>query len=346
MRFVFTAKTYWMRRKVAVVAGGDSGEYEISVKSAGVVIRNLDPSLFETYLILVRGNDWACRIDGTDYFVSKDDFSLALPGGKVRFDGVFNAIHGTPGEDGKIQGYLDLLGIPYSSCDQATSAITFNKFFCNHYVKSFGVNIARSLVLHQGHSMTAEEILRTLKLPVFVKPNRGGSSVGTSKVKTPEELPPALAKAFREDTQAMIEEYIPGREIACGVVFSKGKPITLPLTEIISHNEFFDYEAKYQGKSDEVTPANLDEAIARRCRELSLDLYHYLDCRGIVRFDYIVSGNELFFLEVNTIPGFSELSIVPQQALKAGIGLKDLFTEAMLNALDNPPTSLRPRRDG
>jgi D-alanine-D-alanine ligase len=253
----------------------------------------------------------------------------------LSFDGVFVAIHGTPGEDGKIQGYFDLLGIPYTSCDQATSALTFDKFFCNNFVSSFGVNISRSIVLKKGEAINEDELLKRISLPLFVKPNRGGSSVGTSKVKTREELLPALKLAFHEDSLVMLEEHIPGRELSCGTITYKGKIRTLPLTEIISKKEFFDYEAKYQGMSEEITPAEVPIEVADSIKETSVRLYKLLNCMGIVRFDYILNGTELYFLEVNTVPGFSELSIVPQQALKAGISLQDLFSEAMMNALND-----------
>jgi len=324
-----------MKYNIAIIAGGDSGEYEISIKSAAVVKNHLDSAKFDSYVIVIRGKEWKYLSDqGIAYPVNKDDFSLNLPEGKINFDGVFVAVHGTPGEDGKIQGYFDILGIPYTSCDQVTSALTFDKFFCNHFVSSFGVNISRSMVIKKEEQIIENEVLERLKLPLFVKPNRGGSSVGTSKVKVREELLPALQLAFREDSQVILEEHIPGRELSCGTIKFKGEIRTLPITEIISKNEFFDYEAKYQGMSEEVTPAEIPAAVAANIRETSLMLYKLLNCRGMVRFDYILNGDKLFFLEVNTVPGMSELSIVPQQALKAGISLKELFSETMLNALN------------
>jgi D-alanine-D-alanine ligase len=325
-----------MKHKIAIIAGGDSGEYEISIKSAAVVKKHLDNTKFEIFLIVIRGKDWYYKADdGTDFAVNKEDFTVSLPGRLLSFDGVFVAIHGTPGEDGRIQGYFDLLGLPYTSCDQVTSALTFDKFFCNHFVSSFGVNISKSIVLKKGEEVNENELLQRISLPFFVKPNRGGSSVGTSKVKIPEELLPALEKAFREDSLVLLEEHIPGRELSCGTITYNGEIRTLPITEILSKNEFFDYEAKYQGKSEEVTPANVSEEVARAINSTSVKLYKLLNCRGIVRFDYILNDKKLFFLEVNTVPGFSELSIVPQQALKAGISLQDLFSETMMNALSN-----------
>jgi D-alanine-D-alanine ligase len=325
-----------MKQNVAIIAGGDSGEYEVSLKSAEVVKKHLDESLFHLYMIVVHDGHWIYRDDsGMQHAVSREDFSLPLAAGKVIFDAVFIAIHGTPGEDGKLQGYFDLLALPYTSCDQATSAITFNKYFCNNYVKSFGLNVARSVVIGRHEKIDAEMVVDQLRLPVFVKPNKGGSSVGISKVKSAGDLLPAIEKAFREDDQVLVEEFMPGREISCGIVRIKGELIALPLTEIRSHNEFFDYEAKYQGRSEELTPAPLDEAMAGQIRETSLKLYRILNCKGIVRFDFIIHEEKMNFLEVNTVPGFSEASIIPQQALKAGISLRDLFTEAVLNAIND-----------
>ena len=325
-----------MKYKIAILAGGDSGEYEISIKSAAVVRHHLDENLFDSYVVIIRGKDWKyVSGNGEEYTIDKDDFSLDLPEGKISFDGIFIAVHGTPGEDGKIQGYFDMLGIPYTSCDQITSAITFDKFFCNHFVSSFGINISRSMVIRKGEKMDEREILEHISLPLFVKPNRGGSSVGTSKVKAREELLPALRMALKEDNQAILEEHIPGRELSCGTINFRGQVMTLPITEIISKKEFFDYEAKYLGMSEEVTPADIPDTIAENISRTSLRLYQLLNCKGMVRFDYILNNEKLFFLEVNTVPGMSELSIVPQQALKAGISLKELFSETMLNALNN-----------
>jgi D-alanine-D-alanine ligase len=325
-----------MKYKVAIIAGGDSGEYEISIKSAGVVKKHLDSSKFECFLIVIRGRDWFFRDEeGESFRVNKEDFTVRLPGRQIIFDAVFVAIHGTPGEDGRIQGYFDLLDIPYTSCDQATSALTFDKFFCNHFVNNFGVKISRSIVLNKSEKIIEEDILNRLSLPLFVKPNCGGSSVGTSKVKTRGELMPAIELALNEDSRVLLEEHIPGRELSCGVIKFKGQIRSLPITEILTKKEFFDYEAKYEGMSEEVTPAVLTEETASEVSETSLKLYKLLNCKGMVRFDYILNDKDLFFLEVNTVPGLSELSIVPQQAIKAGISLQELFSEAVMNALND-----------
>jgi D-alanine-D-alanine ligase len=325
-----------MKQKIAIIAGGDSGEYDISIKSAAVVKKHIDSTKFECFLVVMRGKDWYYKEEnGSIFTVNKEDFTVSLPGRMLKFDGVFVAIHGSPGEDGKIQGYFDMLGIPYTSCDQVTSALTFDKFFCNHFVSSFGVNISRSVVIKKKEEVNEKELQEQLNIPLFVKPNRGGSSVGTSKVKAWGELLPAIELAFHEDDQVLLEEYIPGRELSCGTIKYLGEITTLPITEIISKKEFFDYEAKYHGMSEEFTPADVSDQVAGNVRDTSLRLYRLLNCRGMVRFDYILNGDKLYFLEVNTVPGMSELSIVPQQALKAGISLQDLFTETMLNALND-----------
>jgi D-alanine-D-alanine ligase len=323
-----------MKKNVAIVYGGDSGEFDVSVMSGEVVYKHLDKTLFKPYLIRIKRNQWNYRDDkGRKYNINKDRFTLDLGRGEIRFDVVFNAIHGTPGEDGKLQGYLEMLGIPVTSSDQATSALTFNKYFCNQMVRSLGVNVARSIVIDRGSSWNADEIAGSLSLPVFVKPNRGGSSVGTTKVMEIGKLTGAIETAFQIDRQVMIEEFIPGREITCGMVTWKGDILALPLTEIVSKKEFFDYEAKYLGMSDELTPAPIPESIAKECRSVSLMIYRKLNCRGIVRCDFISNEKGLYFLEVNTIPGLSEPSIVPQQAGVHGISLKELFTEVILDAV-------------
>ena len=324
-----------MKHRIAIIAGGDSGEYEISLKSAAVIQLHLDPEIFESYFIHMHSLEWKYEDrQGKTYSVNKDDFTIDLPAGKVVFDAVFVAIHGTPGEDVKIQGYFDLLGIPYSTCDQVSSALTFDKFFCNQVVQNFGTNVAKSVVVKKEKPVSVDEILRQLSLPVFVKPNRGGSSVGTTKVKKREDLAGAIELALQEDQQAIIEEFIADREFTCGVIFHKGEIKALPITEIVSKKEFFDYEAKYEQMADESTPADIPAELADRIAKQSVRLYDMLNCRGIVRFDYILNGERIYFLEVNTVPGMPERSIVPQQAEVAGISLKELFTETMLLALN------------
>lgn len=319
-----------MKKNIALLAGGYSGEYTISIKTAQTIERHLDDSLYSTYkIIITRDGWWHTTKSGEKVGIDKNDFSLILPEGKIIFDAVFIAIHGTPGEDGRIQGYLDMLQIPYTSCNAIVSALTFNKSYCNKVVKAFDiVNIANSVHLIKGEPYSMGAILDTLRLPVFVKPNESGSSLGVSKVKNVEDLLPAINKAFSEDKQVLIEEFIEGRELTIGVYKVDGVLHALPATEILSNNEFFDYEAKYTpGVTSEITPADIPEMIKGELERKAEFIYRHLNCRGIVRMDFILQqpSNKLFFLEVNTMPGQSDNSIVPQQVRVAGIDLKDFY---------------------
>jgi D-alanine-D-alanine ligase len=321
------------RKNVAIVCGGDSGEYEISVQSGNVVSKFLDKEKFQPFLIYIKGKDWFFKpSEDSTINIDKNDFSLTIDGEKTVFDVVFNALHGTPGEDGKLLGYLDMIGIPYTSSNHIVSALTFNKDFCKQVVKSVGVALADSVLLKRGQSFKAHEVVSELGLPLFVKPNSNGSSVGVSKVNSEKGLKPALEKAFKEDEYALIESFIKGREIGCGVFEFKGRMMVLPLTEIISKNEFFDYDAKYtKGKSDEITPADVDEDIDLEIKALAAQLYNRIGCRGFVRFDFILTDEDIYFLEVNTVPGMSAASIIPQQAEVMGISLSDFFGMAIEN---------------
>jgi D-alanine-D-alanine ligase len=312
---------------IAIVAGGDSGEYEISIKSARQVEMNLDRTRFVPYLIEIRKDKWIHRTGGDIIEIDKNDFSLSVENTKIRFDAVFNAIHGTPGENGKLQGYFDILGIPYTSCDVTTSAITFNKNFCKNVVESNGIDVARSVHLFRGEPQMKETILQRLVLPVFIKPNNGGSSVGMSKVNHPENIEQSLEMAFHEDDEILVEEFIEGRELTCGVLRTKGEIIAFPVTEIISKKEFFDFEAKYkEGLASEVVPADIPFQVSDECREISQFLYGKLNCKGVVRFDYIFREGTFFFLEVNTVPGLSEQSIIPKMTRAFGWTVTELFT--------------------
>lgn len=317
-----------MKRNIAIVAGGDSGEYDISIKSAAVVKEHLDREKFNPFLIVIKGKDWRYIDDvNLEHAINKEDFSISLNGRKITFDAVFVAIHGTPGEDGKLQAYFDLLDIPYTSCDQTTSALTFNKHFSLVLASGYGARVAPSAVLHLGQEVEPERLIELVGLPCFVKPNQGGSSVGMSKVKDAAGLPNAIARAFEEDTQVLIESYIPGREITCGVFYDAGAVRSLPVTEVISKKEFFDYEAKYtDGMAEEITPADIPADIEKECRSTSEHLYRSMNCKGLVRFDYIYNEEGMYFLEVNTVPGLSPNSIIPQQAAAVGISLRELFS--------------------
>lgn len=329
-----------MKKKIALLAGGYSGESVISLQSAETISQNLDAALYDVYRIVIERNAWWYETkEGKRIDVDKNDFTVTIDGVKIKFDLVFIAIHGTPGEDGRIHGYLDMLSIPYTSCNAIVSAITFNKSYCNKVVKDFNVvAIANSVHLIKGEPYSLGAILEQIKLPVFVKPNESGSSLGVSKVKKVEELLPAIEKAFKEDNQVLIEEFIEGRELTIGLYKVDNQLHVLPPTEIVSKNEFFDYEAKYTpGVTNEITPAAIDIAIKEKLEKKATYIYRQLNCRGIVRMDFIMqkTTGKLYFLEVNTMPGQSENSIVPQQVRAAGTTLKDFYGSIVEDNLKN-----------
>lgn len=319
-----------MKKNIALVAGGYSGEYVISVQSAVTIENNLDSSRYNVFKIIITKESWShTGADGQVTEVDKNDFTLTIHGNKITFDAVFIGIHGTPGEDGRLQGYFEMLGIPFTSCGMVTSALTFNKSYCNKVVAALQiVNVSKSVHIFRNQPYNTAEILQQLRLPVFVKPAEGGSSIGMSKVKTAEELQPAIDKAFNEDTQILIEEFIKGRELTMGLFRSNGAITTLPITEVVSSKEFFDYEAKYTpGVSNEITPAPITTDVARQVQEASVALYNKLNCKGIVRADFIYEeeSGKLYFLEINTMPGQSENSLVPQQVRAAGKTLQEFY---------------------
>ncbi len=327
------------KKTIAFVTGGYSGEAVISYKSAITIENNIDTSKYNYYKIDINPTGWWFETAGGEKIaVDKNDFSLTFDGQKITFDAVLIGIHGTPGEDVKLQGYFDMLKIPYTGCNVAASALTFNKRYTVATVAFGGIHVAKSVWLIKNNFNNPDEIVSTLQFPVFVKPNNGGSSIGMSKVNLPtEELGAAIEKAFREDDQVLVEEFISGREFSIGVFKHNGRIITLPITEIISKNDFFDYEAKYvAGKSDEVTPAIVDEVIANKIRNATEKIYTILNCRGIVRIDFIYNEakGEPYMLEVNTVPGQSEASIVPQQVRAMGWSLKEFYS-AMIDECFN-----------
>ncbi len=318
-----------MKKKIALVTGGYSGEAVISYKSAVTIEKNIDTSKWDCYKIDINPSGWFYMGGDGNIPVDKNDFSITVNGTKINFDAVLIGLHGTPGEDGKLQGYFDCLKIPYTGCDAASSALTFNKRYTVSVAANSGIKVAKSVLLLKNSSYSPDEIIKQLKFPVFVKPNNGGSSIGMSKVNMPsDEIGVAIEKAFKEDDQVLVEEFIKGREFTIGVFKSKGKIITLPITEIISKKEFFDYEAKYEGASEEITPAQADEAIAEKVRTVAKKIYSVFNCRGIVRIDFIYneSEGEPYMLEINTVPGQSEASLVPQQVAAMGWSLKDFYS--------------------
>lgn len=319
-----------MRPKIAFVTGGFSGEAEISYQSAIVIEKNVDTERFELYKIDIRIDGWFYELPhGGKIEVNKNDFSLLINDETITFDAVLIGIHGTPGEDGKLQGYLDILHIPYTSCDCATSAITFNKRYTVAIAAASGIKVARSVLLFKKNFHSPDELVKNLRFPVFVKPNNGGSSIGMSKVISPsEELGKAIEKAFREDDQVLVEEFIRGREFTIGVFRAKGEIIALPITHVISKKEFFDYEAKYLGASDEITPAEIDDEVAKKISGAAVKAYRIFNCKGVVRIDFIYSEaeEEPYMLEINTVPGQSEASIVPQQVKCMGWSMMEFYT--------------------
>ena len=328
-----------MKKNIALLAGGYSGEYVISIQTAATIRKNLDEERYNIYTIVVTKEDWWYEDgNGNKTSVDKNDFTLTLDGNKISFDMAFIAIHGTPGEDGRMQGYLDMMDVPYSTCNAIVSALTFNKSYCNKVVKDFNVvNIANSVHLIKGEPYSVGSILEHIQLPMFVKPNESGSSLGVTKVKSVEELLPAIEKAFKEDDQVLIEEFIEGRELTIGVYRVGGQLKALPATEIVSQNEFFDFEAKYTpGVTNEITPAPISDKVKEMLETKSQYIYRHLNCRGIVRMDYILQNgtDKLYFLEVNTMPGQSEASLVPQQVTAAGITLSEFYNSLVEDCLN------------
>ena len=330
-----------MKKNIALVTGGFSGEAVISYKSAVTIDNNLDRNLFNVYKIDINSKGWLYeQTDGRMLEIDKNDFSLQLDSEKIIFDAVFIGMHGTPGEDGKLQGYFDMLKIPYTGCDAATSAITFNKRYAVAVAAMAGVNVAKSVLLIKNNFTSPDEIVSTLQFPVFIKPNNGGSSIGMSKVnKASDELGAAIEKAFKEDDQVLVEEMIIGREFTVGVFKTNGNIIVLPITEVKADADvaFFDFVAKYQGKSTETTPAEVDEVVADKIREAAQKIYTAFNCGGVVRIDFIYNeqAGKPYMLEVNTIPGQSEASIVPQQVKVMGWTLKEFYTKLLQECLSN-----------
>jgi len=325
-----------MKIKVALVTGGLSAEAQISYKSAQTIFNALDKSKYEVYTIDIHPTGWWYENAAEEEVaVDKSDFSIIENGNKINFDIALIAIHGTPGEDGKMQGYFDLIGLPYTSCDTTTSALTFNKRYTVAVAAYAGVQVAKSLHLFLENPLSTDQILSEVKLPLFVKPNNGGSSFGISKVTTERQLKPALEKAFKEDQQVLVEEFISGREFTVGVFRSKGVTTVLPITEIKTENEFFDFAAKYEGKSDEITPANITDAMFKDLTEAAKKVYTLFNCNGVVRIDFIYNeeAQKAFLLEVNTVPGQSEASIIPQQVTAMGWSLTDFYGSIIEDSL-------------
>lgn len=323
-----------MRKIIGIAAGGDSAEESISLLSAQTVYENLDTNRFEPIIIKMKNGNWQAQLNGQEYPIDKNDFGFSFEGKKVNFDFVFIAIHGTPGEDGKLQTYFDLLEIPYSSPNHIGSTLTFNKWYCNTLLNQLGYQVAKSYYLRRNEKVEEEEIIGRVGVPCFVKPCSCGSSYGISKVKAPDKLLAAVTMAFEYDTEIMIEEGLDGKEVTCGVYRENGVVKPLPLTQIIPKGEFFDFEAKYEGNSHEITPARIDGESYALIQKIATEVYQKLDLRGIIRVDFMLVGTTPYIIEVNAVPGLSPESLIPQQVEAAKIPLRDFFTTIILETID------------
>ena len=325
-----------MKKNIAVIYGGDSSEFIVSVESGKNVFQSIDQELFQPWMVEMKNSDWKVMVEGKQIAnVEKGDFSFLLDGQKIRFDYAYIIIHGTPGEDGILQGYFELLNIPYSSCGVHASSLTFNKYFCCNYLRNFDIPIAKSVRLIKGNPIDTSLLMEGLNLPVFVKPNSGGSSFGITKVKSKEALIEAIEKAWEESPEALVEEFIEGKEFTCGLVKLKGQEFIFPVTEVLPKNEFFDFEAKYtKGMTDEITPARISPELTKECQQLALKIYDLCNCKGIVRVDFILKNGVFYFLEVNTTPGMTATSFIPQQIEAMGKNLKDMITLIISDGLE------------
>lgn len=323
-----------MKKNIAIAMGGFSSEFQISINSGNVVYKHLDRTKYNVYRVHILKTEWfVVTDDGTSYPVNRSNFTATVEGKSISFDCVFNIIHGTPGENGLLQAYLELLQIPQTSCDFYQAALTFNKRDLISVLKPYGIKTATNYFLDKGDDIVVDEIIEKVGLPCFVKANKAGSSFGVTKVKSKEELIPATRVAFKEDDEIIIESFLDGTEVDVGVMMHKGELLALPVTEIVPDNEFFDYEAKYLGKSQEITPARITEEQTRQVQEISKFIYKKLKMKGLTRAEFIFHNDEAYFIEINTNPGLSEASIIPQQALAAGISLQELFGSVIEAAL-------------
>lgn len=324
-----------MKRTVAIIAGGDSSEHEVSMNSAKGIYSFIDKEKYNLYIVELSKKAWEAVLpDGTRAKVDKNDFSFMDGNNKIKPDFAYITIHGTPGENGILQGYFELLDIPYSTCDVLVSAMTFSKFTLNQYLKGFGIRVAESMLVNKRFGIDDKDVVEKIGLPCFIKPNASGSSFGVTKVKTVEQIQPALKAAFAESDDVMIEAFMDGIELANGCYKTKDKSVVFPITEVVSDNEFFDYNAKYKGEVTEITPASLSPELTERVKKLTSAIYDILGCKGIVRIDYIITeGEKINMLEVNTTPGMTATSFIPQQVKAAGLDIKDVMTDIIEEGL-------------
>ena len=324
-----------LKRNIAIVCGGDSSEHDVSLRSAQGLYSFFDKERYNVYIVDIKGQDWHVELPGgITARIDRNDFSFVEDGKAKWFDYAYITIHGTPGENGILQGYLDLIGIPYSTSGVLVEAMTFDKFVLNQYLRGYGVAVADSLLIRQGYEqlVSDDEIERRIGMPCFVKPAADGSSFGVSKVKNKDQLAPAIRKAMLESDEIMVEQFLDGTEISIGVYKTREKSVVLPATEVVTQNEFFDYDAKYNVQVQEITPARLSDDITRRVREITSHIYDILHCNGIIRIDYIISKEgKIFMLEVNTTPGMTPTSFIPQQVRAAGLEMKDVLTDIVEN---------------
>ena len=355
-------RTIKMKRKIAIIAGGDSSEHEVSLRSAGGLYGWISEAGYDVTIVVLKGSEWVAypqplpKAKGVEEFfassesfpIDKNDFSFTRGGVKHTFDFAYITIHGTPGENGILQGYLDMIGLPYSCCGVLAAALTFNKYACNHYLSYFGFHIANSMMLRAGQKLpNAPKIAETLGLPCFIKSNVGGSSFGCTKVKTVEDIYPAIERAFQEGDEVICESYMKGTEVTCGVYKTKDKAVAFPITEVVTHNEFFDYNAKYKGEVDEITPARIPDAVRDKIQAETLRLYDIIGANGIIRVDWIITNVQrdnvpctkdevqINLLEVNTTPGMTPTSFIPQQIRAAGLDIKDVLADIIENKFSN-----------
>lgn len=315
------------------MAGGDTSEYHVSLRSAEGLYSFIDKDKYDLLIVVMHGLDWYVQLaEGEKVPIDRNDFSFMKEGKKITFDFAYITIHGTPGEDGRLQGYFDMLHIPYSCCGVLAASLTYDKFACNQYLKGFGVRVAEAILLKGGQQISDEEVIEHIGLPCFIKPSLGGSSFGVTKVKAREQIQPAIQKAFEEAQEVLIESFLDGTEITCGCYKTSTKTVTLPITEVVTHNEYFDYDAKYNGAVDEITPARIPDELRDRVQQLTSAIYDILGAQGIIRIDYIITeGEKINLLEVNTTPGMTATSFIPQQVRAAGLDIKDVMTDIIEN---------------
>lgn len=326
-----------MKKTVAIICGGDTSEHDVSMRSAAGIESFIDSERYNIYKVEIHAGKWEAILpDGTRSKVDRNEFTFEVAGETIRPDFCYITIHGVPGENGILQGYFELIGMPYSTCGVLVEAMTYDKFVLNNYMRSWGMSVADSLLIKQGYDkdVTDADIISRIGLPCFVKPASGGSSFGTTKVKNAEQLRPAIDLALKEGEDVMVEAFMQGTEITCGCYKTKEKTVVFPITEVVPENEFFDYDAKYNGQVSEITPARLSERLTERVQQLTSKTYDILGCHGIIRIDYIITeGDKINLLEINTTPGMTATSFIPQQVRAAGLDIKDVMTDIIEDSL-------------